>query len=136
MLNLDEQSARVYNAIPHKGLRSKCKNWDRYNQSLLHVNHLLYEGIKVPLFKKIPPAENKVFQKDPRKIPEGAIIITKSHLKHGHVEVKTNRNVCGKNKTQTCFCSDYCRERLKYEWPVLAVFEWSPEFIRYVNKTY
>ena len=133
MLNLDGQSARVYNVIPHKSIRSKCKSWNRYNQSLLTVNNLLYGGIKIPLFKKISHRENRAFQKDPRKIPEGAIIITKSHLKHGHVEVKTNRDECGKNKNQICFCSDYCRERSKYDWPVLAVFEWNPEFMRYVD---
>ena len=135
MLNLDGQSAHNYNSIPNEDVRLKCKRWNRYNQSLLAVNASLYNGeIRIiPLFKKISPEKNKEFQMDPRKIPNGAIIITKSHLKYGHVEVKTDRNECGKNKTQTCFCSDFCQERLRYNQPVLAVFEWNSEFIRYMS---
>ena len=133
MLNLDGQSAHIYNKIVDKDVRSNCKNWDRYNQTLLSVNTSFYYGeiTRIPLFKKISPEKNKEFQKNPLKIPKGAIIITKSE--YGHVEVKTDRNECGKDKTQTCFCSDYCRERLRYSQSVLAVFEWNPEFIRYVS---
>ena len=137
MLNLDGQSAHIYNSIPNKDVRSTCKSWDQYNQSLLTMNVPLYNGefVSIPLFNKISPERNKEFQMDPHKIPIGAIIITKSNNKHGqgHVEVKTDRRKCGRNKTQTCFCSDYCRERLRYDQPVLAVFGWNPEFIRYVN---
>ena len=137
MLNLDGQSAQIYNSIPDKTVRSICKAWDHYNQTLLTLNVPLYNGeiMRIPIFNRIPSEQNKEFQKDPSKIPKGAIIILKSGRspKYGHVEVKTDRNECGKDKTQTCFCSDYCRERSSYNRPVLAVFEWNLEFIRYVS---
>ena len=135
MLNLDGHSADIYNNISNKYVRSNCKNWDQYNQSLLTINVSLYEGefVRIPLFNKVSPEKNTEFKREPHKIPTGAIIVTKSNLKHGHVEVKTDRQECGKDKTQTCFCSDYCRERLRYDYPVLAVFEWNPEFIKYAN---
>ena len=134
MLNLDKKDVSIYNDILDKDVRLICKRWDQYNQSLLAVNTSPYgETTAIPLFKKISPNKNKEFQKDPSKIPEGAIIVTRSRRKHGHVEVKTDRNECGKNKIQTCFCSDHCRERLRYNYPVLAVFEWNPEFIKYVS---
>ena len=135
MLNLDGKGITAYNSIRNRGVRSKCKRWDRYNQSLLTFDTSLYYGgiAKIPFFKRISPKRNKEFQKDPRKIPTGAIIITRLYLKYGHVEVKTDRNVCGKDRNQTCFCSDFCSERSKYDYPVLAVFEWNPEFIRYVG---
>lgn len=138
MLNLDGQSFHLYDSISTKSLKSICKNWDQYNQSLLAVNVPLYDGgiMIIPLFKKISPEKNKEFQRDPSKIPKGAIIITKLNLEYGHVEVKTDRNECGKNKTQTCFCSDFCTERTQYPSPVFAVFEWHPEFIRYVSRPF
>ena len=134
MLNLNRQSAHLYNSISDNHIKSECKRWDRYNQSLLTLNIPLYNGkmMPIPLFRKISPKYNKEFQKDTSTIPKGAIIITKSG-EYGHVEVKTDRNECGKDKNQTCFCSDYCRERLRYTYPILAVFEWNPEFIEYAN---
>ena len=135
MLNLDGQNPRIYNKIQNKNVRSVCKNWDRYNQSLSVANVLLYdeEFVSIPLFNRLSPERNIEFQKAPHKIPIGAIIITQSQLKHGHIEVKTDRVECGKNKDQICFCSDHCRERARYYHPVLAVFEWNPDFIRFVN---
>ena len=135
MLNLDGKSEYLYDKISSKKVRSECKSWDRYNQLLLSVDVSFDdEEIRMlPLFKKISPERNKEFQKDPSQIPTGAIIVTKLFHKSGHVEVKTDRNECGRDKTQTCFCSDYCQERMKYYYPVLAVFEWNPEFIRYVS---
>ena len=135
MLNLDGQSRHLYDKISDRGIRSECKGWDQYNQSLLSVDASFdNEEIRmIPLFKKISPERNKEFQKDPNQIPTGAIIVTKFFRRSGHVEVKTDRNECGASKTQTCFCSDYCREREKYYYPVLAVFEWNPEFIKYVS---
>lgn len=134
MLNLDSQGSHVYKDIRNRGVRSNCKNWDQHNQSLLSVDIPFHYGetMKIPLFRKVSSERNEEFQRDPRQIPEGAIIVTRSHRKEGHVEIKTRWNECGKNNTQTCFCSDYCRERLRYTRPVLAVFEWNPEFLRYV----
>ena len=125
----------MYDSISDRGVRSECKSWDRYNQSLLAVNVSFdsEEVIIIPLFKKISPERNKEFQRDPSQIPTGAVIVTKFFDKSGHVEIKTDWNECGKDKTQTCFCSDYCRERLRYEYPVLAVFEWNPEFIKHAS---
>lgn len=137
MLNLDGQNAQIYNSISDKTVRSICKAWAHYNQTLLTMNIPLYNGeiIRIPIFNRIPSEQNKEFQKDPSKIPKGAIIVVKSAKspRFGHVEVKTDRNECGEDKTQTCFCSDYCRERSSYNRPVLAVFEWNPEFIRYTS---
>ena len=135
MLNLDGQNFSLYNQISSPYIKSKCKNLDRYNQFLLAVYVPLYNEtfMIIPLFKRISPEKNKEFEKDPSKIPTGAIIITDSYNINGHVEVKTNQKECGRDKTQICFCSDYCRERLKYHHPVLAVFEWNPEFIKYVS---
>ena len=138
MLNLDGQSSRVYNSISNRGIRKVCKGWNRYNQSLLSIETLLETGeVKnIPLFKRISSERNKEFQRHPDRIPTGAIIITKLLRVQGHVEVKTDRNECGKDKNQTCFCSDYCSERLRYSYPVLAVFEWNPEFIKYISTNY
>ena len=135
MLNLDGQSTDVYNVISNRRIRRNCKNWDRYNQLLLAVNASSYYGYVsvIPMFKRLPSERNKEFRKNPSQIPEGAIIVAKSRNKHGHVEVKTNRQECGKDKNLTCFCSDFCRERIQYDYSVLAVFEWNPEFIRYVS---
>lgn len=135
MLNLDGQGADVYNVISNRRVRRNCKNWDRYNQFLLAVNASSYYGYVsiIPIFKRLPAERNKEFRRDPRQIPEGAIVVTRSHNKHGHVEVKTNRQECGKDKNLTCFCSDFCRERIQYDYSVLAVFEWNPEFIKYVS---
>ena len=43
-----------------------------------------------------------------------------------------------KEGNQICFCSDYCRERERYEPPfkLLAVFQWNPEIIKYMAKSY
>ena len=144
LLNLDGQSFDLYDSISDKGIRRKCKNWDRYNQSLLNVNASAYYGDMtiVPVFKKVPfekitSKKNGKFQVDPAKIPVGSIVIAESDLNNsnGHVEIKTDRNECGEDKTQACFCSDFCRERLIYDKPVLAVFEWNPKFIRYMWDT-
>lgn len=135
MLNLDGQSRDLYDKISNKGVRSECKYWDRYNQLLLSLNIADDNGeiAMIPMFKKVSPERNKEFQKDPSQIPTGAIVVTKFFHKSGHVEVKTDRNTCGKDKNQVCFCSDHCRERKRYHYPVLAVFEWNPEFIRYMS---
>ncbi|MDE0119582.1 MAG: hypothetical protein OXM55_06195 [Bdellovibrionales bacterium] len=134
MLNLDGQGSSVYNSIPTRSIRSNCKSWGMYNQLLLAINTSLYQRkmTLIPFFLKINPEKYKEFARDTNKIPEGSIIVTTLYSLHGHVEVKTNRNECGKDKSQACFCSDYCRERQKYTRPILAVFEWNPEFIRYV----
>ena len=133
MLNLDGNDIKVYNSIRNRGVRSTCKRWDRYNQLLLAFNTSYGGMAKIPFFKRISPKRNKEFQNDPRKIPIGAIVVTRLYSKNGHVEVKTNRNICGEEKDKTCFCSDFCDERPRYDYPILAVFEWSPDFIRYVS---
>ena len=135
MLNLDGQGDDVYHVISNGEVRRNCRYWDRYNQFLLAVNTSKYYGVTsiTPIFRRLSPERNKEFRKDPSQIPEGAIIVTKSDSEHGHVEVKTNQQECGKDKNLTCFCSDYCRERVRYDYSVLAVFEWNPEFIRYVS---
>ena len=138
MLNLDRQGLHVYNRIPNKNKEVKrvCKAWDPYNQSLLAMDASLHYGETtiIPLFQRVSPKKDKEFQREPYKIPEGSLIITKLYGEEGHVEVKTNRKECGKHKNETCFCSDYCRERHKYHYPVLAVFRWNPEFIRHVSR--
>ncbi len=134
MLNLDGQSSQVYKNTPTRSIRSNCQSWGIYNQLLLAVNTSWHhkEMTLVPFFKKIASEKYKEFERDTNKIPEGSIIVTTLYSPHGHVEVKTNKNECGKDKAQTCFCSDFCRERQKYPRSILAVFEWNPEFIRYV----
>ena len=139
MLNLDgDEDTDVYDIISDRHIKLTCKRWDQFNQSLLAVNVPLDYGttIRIPLFKKISPKKNKEFTKDASKIPEGAIIVTESNNKHGHVEVKTNQNTCGKDGTQSCFCSDHCRARSRYNHRVLAVFVWNPDFIGYVSTNY
>lgn len=140
-LNLDGQSFDLYDKISHRGIRWVCKNWDFYNQLLLHVDASIYyrEPVTIPMFKKIPLEEitseqNGKRRVDPDKIPIGSIIVSESEYgsPHGHVEVKTHIRKCGKDKLQVCFCSDFCRKRLVYTKPVLAVFEWNPSFIEYV----
>ena len=140
MLNLDGQSTHMYESIPDEdgNIKQKCKRWDPYNQFLLTLNTSSHSGkiTAIPLFKKISSKRYKEFQNHPGKIPNGAIVITKLRRSDGHVEVKTDRNECGKDKNQTCFCSDYCTKRSAYTHPILAVFEWNPDFIEYANKNY
>ena len=140
-LNLDGQSFDLYDSIPHRGIRGVCKNWDFYNQLLLHVDASAYYGKPtiIPMFKKIPfekiaSEKNGKWQVDPNKIPIGSIIVSESEFNnpHGHVEVKTDKSECGNDKSQICFCSDFCRERLEYSKSVLAVYEWSPSFMVYI----
>ncbi len=144
LLNLDGKSFDLYNSISNRRIRGRCKNWNQYNQLLLNVDASVYYGeITIfPVFKKIPfekitSMESGKLRVDPAKIPVGSIVISESEFNdpNGHIEVKTNKNECGENKDQICFCSDFCRERLIYKRPVLAVFEWNPEFIRYVLDT-
>ena len=145
LLNLDGQSFNLYNSIPNRRIRQTCKNWDQYNKFLLDVDASAYyeETTIIPLFQKVP-FEKIIFERegklkvDPSKIPIGSIIISKSEFNdpNGHVEVKTNRKECGADKNQTCFCSDFCRERLIYTKPVLAVFTWNSDFIRYIENTF
>lgn len=138
MLNLDGHSFNLYNSIANRSIRSTCKNWDRYNQMLTHVNASIYYGQTtiIPMFKKIPSERYREFQANPAEIPEGAIVVTDSFINpEGHVEIRMNKNECGRNKNQPCFCSDFCRERSTYHQNVLAVFEWNPEFIKYLWNT-
>ena len=144
-LNLDGQSFDLYNSISNRKIRRTCKNWDQYNQTLLNVDASVYYGEMtiIPMFKKIPfekisSEKNGKQQVDTQKIPIGAIIVSESEFNNpnGHVEVKTDRNECGEDKMQTCFCSDFCRERLVYDKPVLAVFEWNPDFMKYIWDTF
>ncbi len=136
MLNLDGQSFDLYQSIPNKRIRNRCKNWDQYNRLLSSVSFFTspHSAQFVPLFTKISVEQYELFQKDPEKIPKGAIIILKSRSSHGHVEVKTSKKECGKSQNQTCFCSDYCRERERYDPPfkILAVFQWDPELLYYM----
>ena len=136
MLNLDGKDASIYNNISNREVRRNCKAWDRYNQMLYTFSFPILDIHDIPLFKKIEPEKYAKFQQDPSQIPIGAIIVAKSQSEHGHVEIKTKQMLCGKNKNSACFCSDFCRERKKYSWPlkILAVFEWNPQFLEYVEQ--
>ena len=139
MLNLDGKSFDLYNSIATRGIRRTCKNWDRYNQMLVNIEVSTYyrQTAMLPMFKRIPSERYKEFRADPDKIPVGAIVVTNSFINpEGHVEVKIDRNECGRNKDQACFCSDFCRERSTYRSKVLAVFEWNPDLIGYLWNTF
>ena len=137
MVNLSGESFSSYNRISNRYVRAKCKNWDKYNRLLYSFSIPYLDDTQISLFKKWDVSQYKQFEKDPSKIPIGAIVVSKAYSRHGHVEVKTNKMLCGQNKNQTCFCSDYCLERKRYRWPfkILAVYEWSPKFLEYVELT-
>lgn len=140
-LNLDGQSADAYNNIDDPGVKKKCEFWNEHNEALLSINIKQDDGTikSVPLFKKISPGKMEGFQKDPSQIPTGSIIVSKSPGEgvHGHVEIKTNKNKCGPGNNQTCFCSDFCKERKNYkDLPVQAVFQWNPEIIKHIEENY
>ncbi len=139
-LNLDGQSDQDFSKIEDRGVRQKCEKYNKLNSDLLSFRIMQDNGdIKeVPLFKKIDPKRLTEFQNDTSKIPEGAVIVAKSGSKHGHVEIKTGKKKCGQNKNQTCFCSDFCRERptqyTESGIDVQAVFQWNPEIIKYAKE--
>ena len=137
-LNLDGKSAGDFQKITNSKVRKNCKTWDKLNQSLTTFPVKQDDGTvkQIPLFKKVP-LENSGFQKDPSKIPNGAIVVMQSPTKHGHVEIKTNRNKCGIDQKQACFCSDFCRSRSQYNAPfkVQAVFQWNPEIVQYAKQS-
>ena len=137
-LNLDGQSDKDFKKIQNTEVRQKCKYHNKLNSSLYHFPVIQEDGsIKnIPLFKKMDPKQLKELQNDTSQIPEGAIIVTNSSNKNGHVEIKTDKKNCGEHQNQTCFCSDFCRERPKYQAPfiVQAVFQWNPEIIKYAKK--
>ena len=137
MLNLSGEDFSIYNKISNKHVRKTCKNWDLYNKNLYSFSSPYLNHGKISMFKKIPNSEYSLFIKNPSKIPVGAIIVSKSLGRHGHVEVRTDKVLCGKNKDKVCFCSDYCQERKQYSWPhqILAVYEWNPEFLKYIDQT-
>ena len=128
-LSLDGEDR--YDLIESRGVRRRCRNWFKHNKRLFFVNSLgrgERESLEIPLFQRIEIPE------DPEDLPEGAIIVSKSHSIHGHTEIKTNRRECGKGKKDFCFCSDFCDSRKGgYKWPLKpqVVFQWHPEFIRY-----
>ena len=136
MLNLSGDSFSAYRMIADKKVKTSCQRWDLYNRHLysLPVPDL---GGEIPLFVKIPEEKYKEFKKAPSKIPIGAVIVSKSQSRHGHVEVRTNKMLCGKDKTEICFCSDYCEERKNYIWPykMQAVYQWNPRLLEYIDQT-
>ena len=137
MLNLDGKDNSVYGNISNRSVRGNCKTWDKYNQMLYTFSFPVLDVQGVPLFKKIETEKYAEFQQDPSQIPTGAIIISQSASRHGHVEIKTNQLSCGNNKNTVCFCSDFCLERKKYAWPlkILAVYKWNPLFLEYIELT-
>ena len=127
MLNLSGNNFSAYdNSISNKRVREACKSWDLYNQNLYTLS-IPYFDKSASLFKKVSADKYEEYGKNPSKIPVGSIIVSKSQSRHGHVEVRTDKMLCGRDKKQICFCSDYCRERDSYRWPykILAVYEWN-----------
>ena len=136
MLNLSGDSFSAYRMIADKEVKTSCQNWDLYNR---HLYSLPIPGLggEIPLFVKMPEEKYKEFRKAPSKIPVGAVIVSQSQSRHGHVEVRTNKMLCGKDKTEICFCSDYCEERKNYIWPykMQAVYQWNPRLLEYIDQT-
>ena len=139
-INLDGQSTDDYKKITNRKVRNKCKAWNKHNKLLLSINLKQDDGTvkAVPLFKKIPPEKIEQFQNDTSQIPQGSIIVSKSPSRHGHVEIKTNKNKCGSDGKQPCFCSDFCRDRSAYNeaFSIQSVFQWNPEIIKHMKENY
>ena len=140
-LGMDIENEDPYKDIPTRAVRNGCKKWgrDEHNKTLASFPVVQEDGSvkNIPLFKKLPVEQNALFQKDTSKIPEGSIVVATSGSIHGHVEIKTNKNECGPNKT-ACFCSDYCRDRKEYNsaFQVQAVFQWNPELISHIKENF
>ena len=140
-LGMDTESEDPYKDIPTRRVRNGCKKWgrDEHNRTLASFPVVQDDGSvkNVPLFTKMPAEQNALFQKDTSKIPAGSIVVATSGSIHGHVEIKTNKNECGPNKT-ACFCSDYCRDRNEYNeaFQVKAVFQWNPELINHIKENF
>ena len=139
-INLDGQSADDYKKITNRKVRNKCKAWNKHNKLLLSINLKQDDGTvkEVPLFRKISPEKIKQFQNDTSQIPSGSIIVSKSPSRHGHIEIKTNTDKCGSDNNQSCFCSDFCRDRSSYNevFSVQSIFQWNPEIIKYMKENY
>ncbi len=139
-INLDGQSTDDYKKITNRKVRNKCKAWNNHNKLLLSINLKQDDGTvkEVPLFKKISPEKIEQFQNDASQIPQGSIIVSKSPSRHGHIEIKTNKNKCGSHGNQPCFCSDFCRDRSAYNetFSIQSVFQWNPEIIKYMKENY
>ena len=132
-LNLDGKSSNSFNKIKDNFVKRRCQKWNLFNQSLTSIPIKKDDGSveNIPLFKKMPVSS------DTSKIPGGAIIVTQSPGRHGHIEIKTNKNTCGRDKNQPCFCSDYCRARPEYNNPfkVEAIFQWNPKALEYIQQS-
>ncbi len=141
-LNLDGKSDNLFSTIKNKSVRKGCKNWSQYNERLVSIPVKQDDGSvkNVSLFKKMDLNTKQLqeFQNNPSRIPSGAFVVLNSLSIHGHIEVKTGKNICGKNKDQVCFCSDYCMERKDYnpQYKLRTVFEWNPELIKYIAENY
>ena len=63
-----------------------------------------------------------------------------SQSPYGHVEIKTNKKTCGKDKDEACFCSDFCESRTgenAYEtagYKVQKAFVLDDEVLKHMNK--
>ena len=138
-----------YNQIKNKSVKKKCKKWHKHNTvSTLTIPVVSDDGNSIehiPLFEEISPLPepNKKDPNDPNKdpygefydnLPTGSIIIMESNSKHGHIDIKTNKEECGPNKDKICYCSDFCEEReggYKPPFKPRAVFKWHPKLIEH-----
>ena len=132
------EEATVYNkAVKDERVRNKCKRWHYHNQALSSIVVRGEDGKtkKISIFKTVPREKYAAYQTKPETIPSGALIVSKTAGRHGHIEIKTDKK-CGPGKAQSCFCSDFCAGRKSgyHGKEIEAVFEWNPEFIKYVRE--
>ena len=126
-LNLDGIDRIDGNTARYIDVRNRCNS-----ETPLYPTHITVNGKKIPLFKNIP------MPKDPNDLPVGAIVVSKSTTnlgrKHGHIEIKTNKDCNG----SACFCSDFCsrrdkndykrpNDRKKVTYPYSVAFQLNPE---------
>ena len=104
-LNLDGKDRIDGNSIEdgtrNTGVRGKCNETSPGFPT--HITN--DDGESIPLFKEIS------MPKDPKDLPEGAIVVSKTKNTSGHVEVKTNKSSKFCSEDDTCFCSDFCTGR-------------------------
>ncbi|MCZ0932783.1 MAG: hypothetical protein OXJ52_06505 [Oligoflexia bacterium] len=128
-LNLDGKDR--YQSIKNKRIKRKCEKFEyRYNHNIKTIKLISDDGKRIeetPLFEEITMPE------DPNDLPTGAIVVMKSGSKHGHIEIKTDKQECNGSY---CFCSDYCASRSGGYTPPfkpVAVFRWNPKVLEYLG---
>ena len=125
-------------------VRRECLGWKSHNERLrwISLKNEAGEIEDMPLFVELELTEETLME----DLPHGAMLVGFRESPSGHIEVKTDKTICGGPGGEarqvvgnSCFCSDFCRSM---EGPVFShytrrprkVIQWNPRFVEIVNQ--